>query len=89
MSPETESESKQRFGQKVMTRFEKARVIGARALQISMGAPPLIESKATTPLEIAEEELREAVLPMTIRRRLPDRTHQDLPLKLLLKNQIS
>lgn len=89
MSSEKENESKQRFGQSVMTRFEKARVLGARALQISMGAPPLIESKATTPLEIAEEELREGVLPMTIRRRLPDRTHKDLPLKLLLRNQSS
>jgi DNA-directed RNA polymerase I, II, and III subunit RPABC2 len=89
VSSEKENESKQRFGQSVMTRFEKARVLGARALQISMGAPPLIESKATTPLEIAEEELREGVLPMTIRRRLPDRTHKDLPLKLLLRNQSS
>jgi DNA-directed RNA polymerase I, II, and III subunit RPABC2 len=89
VSSEKETESKQRYGQLVMTRFEKARVLGARALQISMGAPPLIESKATTPLEIAEEELREAVLPMTIRRRLPDRTHRDLPLKQLLRNQSS
>ena len=31
------------------TRFEKARIIGARALQISMGAP----------LYVSEEELRE------------------------------
>lgn len=89
MSSEKETENKQRFGQSVMTRFEKARVLGARALQISMGAPPLIESKAITPLEIAEEELREAVLPMTIRRKLPDRTHKDLPLKMLLRNQSS
>jgi len=32
------------------TRFEKARIIGARALQISMGAP----------LYVTEEELRES-----------------------------
>lgn len=70
-----------------MTRFEKARVLGARALQLSMGAPPLIESKKNTPLEIAEEELRDGVLPITIRRRLPDMRHQDIPLKWLIKNQ--
>lgn len=87
MSSEKETEGKQRFGQPVLTRFEKARVLGARALQISMGAPPLIESKAVTPLEIAEEELKMGVLPMTIRRRLPDRTHKDLPLKMLLRNK--
>jgi len=70
-----------------MTRFEKARVLGARALQVSMGAPPLLESTAITPIEIADQELREGVLPMTIRRRLPDGRHQDIPLKWLIKNQ--
>jgi len=70
-----------------MTRFEKARVLGARALQVSMGAPPLIETNAATSIEIADQELREGVLPMTIRRRLPDGRHQDIPLKWLIKNQ--
>jgi len=84
-----EKEPKQILGPSVMTRYEKARVLGARALQISMGAPPLLESKATTPLEIAQEELSEGVLPITIRRRLPDGRHQDIPLKWLVKNQAS
>jgi DNA-directed RNA polymerase subunit K/omega len=70
-----------------MTRFEKARVLGARALQISMGAPPLFESNVMIPIEIADQELREGVLPMTIRRRLPDGRHQDIPLKWLIKNE--
>jgi len=70
-----------------MTRFEKARVLGARALQVSMGAPPLIETPASTPIEIADQELREGVLPMTIRRKLPDGRHQDIPLKWLIKNE--
>lgn len=84
---EKEKEVRQILGPSVMTRFEKARVLGARALQLSMGAPPLIESKKNTPLEIAEEELRDGVLPITIRRRLPDMRHQDIPLKWLIKNQ--
>jgi DNA-directed RNA polymerase subunit K/omega len=87
LSQEKEKESKQILGPSVMTRFEKARVLGARALQLSMGAPPLIESKASTPLEIAQEELKEGVLPITIRRRLPDMRHQDIPLKWLIRNQ--
>jgi DNA-directed RNA polymerase subunit K/omega len=87
MEKDKEKEFKQILGPSVMTRFEKARVLGARALQISMGAPPLIQSNANNPLEIAEEELREGALPITIRRRLPDMRHQDIPLKWLLKNQ--
>lgn len=54
------------------TRFEKARIIGARALQISMGAPPLIKStrEEIDPLRIAEKEFEEGVIPITVRRQL-------------------
>lgn len=53
------------------TRFEKARLIGARALQIAEGAPPLLETDKTDPIEIARQELEEEVLPIAIRRREP------------------
>jgi len=82
-----EKESKELIGPSVLTRFERARVIGARALQISMGAPPIVEVPGRTPLEIATNELNAGVLPMTIRRRLPNGKHQDIPLKWLIKNQ--
>lgn len=70
-----------------MTRFEKARIVGARALQISMGAPILINISGgiSSPIDIALKELEVGVLPMTIRRTLPDGTYQDIPLKWLLK----
>ena len=70
-----------------LTRFEKARIVGARALQIAMGAPILIKpSKAPlNPIDIALEEMERGVLPITIRRTLPDGvTYQDIPLKWLL-----
>ncbi len=51
------------------TRFEKARIIGARALQIAMGAPVLIDTDKTDPLEIALEEFERGVIPITVRRR--------------------
>ncbi len=51
------------------TRFEKARIIGARALQIAMGAPVLIETDKTDPLEIAKEEFERGVIPITVKRR--------------------
>jgi len=52
------------------TRFEKARIIGARALQISMGAPVLIEipKNVVDPLTIAEIEFEKNVIPITVRR---------------------
>jgi DNA-directed RNA polymerase I, II, and III subunit RPABC2 len=69
------------------TRFEKARIVGARALQISMGAPILVEANETysNPIDIALKELEGGILPITIRRTLPDGTFQDIPLKWLLK----
>ncbi len=67
-----------------ITRFEKARIVGARALQISMGAPILVDAADNTnPIDIAVSELDASVLPITIRRTLPDGTFQDIPLKWL------
>jgi len=51
------------------TKYEKARIIGARALQIAMGAPILINTKKTDPIEIALEEFERGVIPITVRRR--------------------
>jgi DNA-directed RNA polymerase I, II, and III subunit RPABC2 len=70
-----------------ITRFEKARIVGARALQISMSAPILIEVECTlsSPIDIALKELESGILPITIRRTLPDGTFQDIPLKWLIK----
>lgn len=51
------------------TRFERARIIGARALQLSEGAPALIDTDAERPIEIAREELRTGVVPIGVRRR--------------------
>ena len=52
-----------------LTRYERARIIGARALQISMGAPTLIESNTADPIDIAIDELKKGVIPITIKRR--------------------
>ncbi len=52
------------------TRFEKAAIIGARALQISMGAPVLIKvpKKITDPLQISMLELKKDAMPITVKR---------------------
>jgi DNA-directed RNA polymerase subunit K/omega len=52
-----------------------------------MGAPILVDASEGTlsPIDIAIKELETGMLPMTIRRTLPDGTYQDIPLKWLLK----
>ena len=64
----------------IYTKYEKARIIGARALQIAMGAPLLLklgddELKKLNynPVEISKMEFNEGILPITIKRPLPGR----------------
>lgn len=61
-----------------LTKYEKARIIGARALQLAMGAPLLLNLTQAqfrkinyNVLELAKMELKEGILPLTIKRPLP------------------
>ena len=65
-----------------LTRFEKARIMGARALQLSLGAPTFIDipETAATSLDIAMEELDQRLIPISIRRVLPNGDFQNIPL---------
>jgi len=66
-------------GEKIeYTKYEKARIIGSRALQIAMGAPYLVKLSeedlkriAYAPIEIAKLELEADVIPITVKRPLP------------------
>ncbi|KAB7513788.1 DNA-directed RNA polymerase subunit K [Halosegnis rubeus] len=53
---------------KTDNRYEKARLLGARALQVSYGAPVLVDTNQTEPILIAAEEYDAGVLPFTVRR---------------------
>jgi len=56
-----------------LTRFEKTRIISARALQLSLGAPPLVEvPKIASPIEVAGIEFNEKVIPLVVIRRFPN-----------------
>ena len=77
-----------KIGPIFLTRYEKARIVGARALQLSFGAPILIEKPRDLidPIKIAQLELKEGILPLTIRRENPSGENQDIPInKLILK----
>ena len=69
-----------------LTRFEKARIMGARALQLSLGAPPFITipKHARISLDISMEELEKKVIPITIRRVLPNGDYQNIPIDYFL-----
>ena len=70
------------IGPPTLTRFEKARIMGSRALQLSLGAPPFIDfsKNISTSLEIAMEELHQKVIPIVIRRTLPNGDYQNIPI---------
>ena len=68
-----------------LTKYERARILGARALQISMNAPVMVTLDGETdPLLIAEKELIRGVIPFVIRRFLPDNTYEDWKVSELL-----
>ena len=70
------------IGPPTLTRFEQARIMGARALQLSLGAPPFITipKNARISLDISMEELEKKVIPITIRRVLPNGDYQNNPI---------
>lgn len=75
-----------KIGPPRLTRFEKARIIGARALQLALGAPPFIPIPVgvTDPITLAIKEIETKSLPISIRRMLPNGDNQDIPIHYLL-----
>jgi DNA-directed RNA polymerase I, II, and III subunit RPABC2 len=56
-----------------LSKFELVRILGQRAEQISMGAPPLVDIKGLTDaLSIAEKEFKQRKIPFIIERTYPD-----------------
>ena len=77
---EIEFEKNISIGPPTLTRFEKARILGARALQLSLGAPTFIPipEYANISLDIAMEELKQRVMPIVIKRTLPNGDYQNI-----------
>nr|CAG4651527.1 EOG090X0MJU [Simocephalus serrulatus] len=70
-----------------MTKYERARVLGTRALQIAMCAPVMVELEGETdPLQIAMKELKQKKIPIIIRRYLPDGSYEDWGIDELVIN---
>jgi len=70
------------------TKYEQARIIGARALQISMGAPFLVkltDEELTkigfNTVEIAKLEFQQGLIPITVKKPLPGTMKKDMSVK--------
>ena len=76
-----------KIGPPKLTRFERARIVGARSLQIAMGAPAFIpmEGAYRGPIDTAMMEMEADALPISIRRSLPNGITQDIPIRALAK----
>ena len=70
---------------KFMTKYEKTRILGVRATQLSMNAPAMIEIDGIIdPLKIAMKELEQKKIPLIIRRFLPSGAYEDWTLSELI-----
>ena len=73
------------IGPSRLTRFERARITGARSLQLSLGAPSLIRvsNDIRDSISLASAELDLKALPISIRRVLPNGHYQDIPIDIM------
>ncbi|XP_023224713.1 DNA-directed RNA polymerases I, II, and III subunit RPABC2-like [Centruroides sculpturatus] len=77
-SEQQPQQNQKRITTPYMTKYERARVLGTRALQIAMCAPVMVELEGETdPLQIAMKELKARKIPIIIRRYLPDGSYED------------
>ncbi|ESO87979.1 hypothetical protein LOTGIDRAFT_193840 [Lottia gigantea] len=83
--PPGQVEPSKRITTRYMTKYERARVLGTRALQIAMCAPVMVELEGETdPLQIAMKEMKARKIPFIIRRYLPDGSFEDWALDELI-----
>ncbi len=76
------------IGPPYLTKYERARIIGVRALQLSYGAPPLISPEKyglKDNIEIARYEVDMGILPVSVFRYTEAGASQSIPLKLLVE----
>jgi DNA-directed RNA polymerase subunit K len=54
------------------TKYEIARIIAARALQLASGAQPLVKAKLTDPIKVAKLEFEKGLIPLKVKRRIQE-----------------
>jgi DNA-directed RNA polymerase subunit K len=71
-----------------LSRFEVARLLGARSLQIALGAPILVSTEKSDSIEIARDEMKKKMIPITIKRKLPNGEYSIVNIKKAIENWI-
>ena len=75
----------ERITSRFMTKYERARILGSRALQISKNAPLMVDpGEESDPYKLAEMELDRKRVPFIVRRYLPDGSYEDWKVSELL-----
>lgn len=70
-----------------LTKYEKARILGTRSLQLSNGAQPMVRVDGLTDvMDIAKKELVEYKMPLIIRRKFPDGSYIDVKVSDMIVN---
>ena len=79
------TKNRERVTSTFLTKYERARILGTRALQLSKNAPPMVvpQPGETDPYKLAERELAARKIPFIVRRYLPDHTYEDWKLSEL------
>ena len=79
------TKSTERITSSFLTKYERARVLGTRALQLSKNAPPMVvpQPGESDPYKLAEREMAERKIPFIVRRYLPDQSYEDWKLSEL------
>lgn len=73
-----------------LTRFEVARLVGARALQVALGAPVFVKSEEVlNSIQIAKTEFKNKLLPITIKRELPNEEEVIVEIKKAIGNWLA
>ena len=82
----SKEEFKIEVGPPKLTRFERAKIVGSRSLQISLGAPAFIKipKDINDPIHVAIKELNSGSVPLSIRRTYPNGHSQNIPIEKLL-----
>ena len=80
--------SKIRITKPFLTKYEKAKILGIRSQMLSNGSHPMINvsNDITDTLDIAKEELKQGVIPLFIRRYLPNKEYEDWRIEELVIN---
>jgi len=69
-----------------LTRFEVARLVSARALQIALGAPVFVKTVELSPINTSKLEFKEKIIPITVKRKLPDGKETVIDVKKAIEN---